>query len=173
MVFATHPGKIDCMKTKWLIIAILCLAGCGSPEPPRLSTEAPLFVGQSLEGQSISLASLRGKVVVIDFWATWCGPCRRKLPELVEFSAKFAGKPVVLLGISADHKVEELRDFLKKTPLPFPIIFDGSNGPIASQYGVEAYPTLYVVDQEGIIRFMDVHGEKLIQVTEELLATTK
>ncbi|MFL5328310.1 MAG: TlpA family protein disulfide reductase [Gemmataceae bacterium] len=159
------------MRYRLVFVLVLCFAGCESPA--ELGRPAPDFSATTLDGQTVSLASLRGKVVVIDFWATWCGPCRRALPELREFVSHFEGKPVVLIGISADHNETALHDFLAVNPLPWPIVFDGDGGPIATRYNVNAYPTVFVIDQNGMIRNRDLHGAKLIEVTEKLLAKAK
>lgn len=114
--------------------------GAGAP--------APSFTGTSLEGETIELADLRGQVVVVDFWATWCPPCVEKLPEMVAMAEEYADEGVQFLGVSADKSESDLRRFLDRNRVNFPIIFEGAS-PILNTYGVSAIPTVVVIDREG------------------------
>lgn len=109
---------------------------------------APSFSGMSLDGEAIDLAELRGRVVVVDFWATWCPPCVEKLPEMVAMAEEYADDGVQFLGVSADSNESDVRRFLDRNPINFPVIFEGAR-PILNAYGVSAIPTVVVIDREG------------------------
>jgi peroxiredoxin len=131
---------------------------------------APDFTAQTVDGQTVHLADLRGKVVVLDFWATWCPPCRAMIPHEREMVKRLAGKPFVLLGISADDDLEDLRRFLAAEGMTWPNIQDGPGGPIGKLYNVAFYPTVYVLDGRGVVRYKHVRDRELEQAVEGLLA---
>ena len=122
---------------------------------PRHAREmfAPDFTITTLDGESVSLEGLRGKIVLIDFWATWCGPCLAATPGLARLNKKFAGEPFVILGISADKSAESWRAFIEDKKLTWPHYLD-SRRMLANRFGVEAYPTYILLDHEGIVRYL-------------------
>ena len=122
-----------------------------------------------MDGQTVHLSDLRGKVVVLDFWATWCGPCRAMIPHERDLVNKLRGKPFAFIGISADHDLTELRRILKAERMTWPNIFDGSHGNLLHQYDIHYFPTIFVLDAAGVIRFKDVRGADLEKAVEELL----
>lgn len=103
---------------------------------------------RSPDGESLELSSLRGKVVLVDVWATWCGPCLRALPGLSRLSES-RPDDLVVIGLSADQDVRALRGFLKRNPLPY---FVAHGDPRSlSLFRAEALPTIYVLDRQGRI----------------------
>jgi thiol-disulfide isomerase/thioredoxin len=111
---------------------------------------APAFDGQILDGSSISLAKYRGKVVLVDFWATWCPPCRKSIPHLIEFQKEYGSKGLVVIGISLDQQGRQVVDpFVKGAGINYPIIVD-SQGRLAIAYGgVQGIPCLFMIDRAG------------------------
>src|SRR5262245_36028272 len=107
---------------------------------------APDFSAQTLDGQTVRLSDLRGKVVVLDFWATWCPPCVAMIPHERELVQKHQGKPFVFLGISADNAAPALQAFARDNRMDWPQVHDGPNGPVQQLYTVEVYPSIYVLD---------------------------
>ncbi len=164
------------------LVLLLALAGIAvliarllfSPEERAGSLSAaemaPDFSAVAVDGKVVHLSALRGKVVVLDFWATWCGPCRDMIPHERELVKKLQGQPFAFIGISADDKVAELRRVITAERITWPNIFDGRDGPIQRQYNVQYYPNIYVLDAAGMIRFKDVRGPKLEQAVQDLLA---
>lgn len=117
---------------------------------------APPFSVTTLDGQRISLDSLAGKVVLIDFWAIWCPPCIEFLPHLREIVQRLRDQPFVIISISLDSDEARWKDFVAKNQMTWPQYRDGSvNGPIATQFGITAIPATFTIDADGVIE--DVH----------------
>jgi cytochrome c biogenesis protein CcmG/thiol:disulfide interchange protein DsbE len=139
-----------------LAIALLgaALAGCDPPfDPPPAAAAtvrepAPEFTLESLDGSQVSLASLRGKPVLVDFWATWCGPCEDTIPVLVEFQRKYTGR-VHVLGVSVDWERDAVAPYAREIGMNYPVLY-GDEG-LAIDYGAPGFPTLYVIDAQGQI----------------------
>jgi thiol-disulfide isomerase/thioredoxin len=113
---------------------------------------APAAESKDLDDKAVSLADLKGKVVVLDFWATWCGPCKGMIPHERELVKKHAGKPFVFVSISADEKAEKVKDFVAKEPMPWTHWFSGPMGEPVKGWNIHGFPTLYIIDTKGVIR---------------------
>jgi len=122
-------------------------------EKPRRAREsfAPALTVTTLQGEQYSLDAMAGKVVVIDFWATWCPPCVESVPELKELLKKYPREKVSLISISADDDEQAWRNFIAKKQMDWPHYRDG-DGAIEEAFGVHAFPTYLVIDGDGIIR---------------------
>lgn len=116
-------------------------------KPLELSFEA-------LDGRKIDLKSLRGKVVLVDFWATWCGPCLQELPNVKKVYEKYNPQGFEIIGISLDENKEALQAFIRKEKIPWPQYFDGKGWKTywARYYGIQAIPAMWLVDKKGIVR---------------------
>jgi thiol-disulfide isomerase/thioredoxin len=122
----------------------------GKPAPPTEGTD--------LTGNKVSLADYRGKVVVLDFWFTGCGPCVAMIPHEREMVKKYSGRPFALISVSADEKPADVTEFLKETPMPWAHWHSGMDTGVAAAWNVRGYPTIYVIDAKGIIRGRIVGG---------------
>jgi len=113
---------------------------------------APAFALTALDGQRITMDGLAGKVVLIDFWATWCGPCREALPHVREIARKFQGQPLVVLSVSLDKDEAKWKDFVAKNAMTWLQYRDGSfDGPIAKLFLVDAIPATFSIDADGVL----------------------
>jgi len=126
---------------------------------------------KSLEGETVDLSKLQGKVVLIDFWATWCGPCRAELPNVKAAYEKLHPKGFEIIGISFDKSKSDLQAFIAKEKMPWQQYFDGLfwDNKIGKKYGIQGIPTMWLVDKKGNLREMEARGH-LEERVEKLLA---
>jgi len=108
---------------------------------------------QSRVGEAVSLSSLKGQVVLINFWATWCGPCRKEMPLLEQIQKKYAPLGFTMLGVNVEEDTRLMEAFLKDVPVTFPILLDPANG-VSKLYNVSAMPSTVIVDRKGNVRFI-------------------
>lgn len=129
-------------------------------------TEAPAFTLNDLEGNPVSLASLRGQYVLLDFWASWCRPCRESMPHLKELYAQYHGKGLEILGISTDSRPADWHQAVSEDATPWIHVLDEQD--VVERYGVHAVPTYFLVNPEGIMVGKIEHDE-LDAVLQRLL----
>jgi peroxiredoxin len=120
--------------------------------PRRVREEYALdFQVTTIKGQTVSSADFRGKVVVLDFWATWCPPCRASVPEIKELTRKYPSDKLVVLSVSADKDDKQWREFIEKKNMDW-LQYRDEDGHVLRAMGVHAFPTYLVIDTEGVIR---------------------
>jgi thiol-disulfide isomerase/thioredoxin len=117
----------------------------------------PLTIkGLTVQGNKFTSEDFKGKVILVDFWATWCGPCRAELPRVKKTYAEFHDKGLELIGVSCDNDGDELKEFLADNPdMPWPQLFDASNPgwhALAKSFGIDGIPTMFLIDKKGVVR---------------------
>jgi thiol-disulfide isomerase/thioredoxin len=124
-------------------------------EDPELARArmAPAFAITTIDGQKVSIDDLQGKVVLIDFWATWCGPCREALPHIKDIAKKFQGQPLVILSVSLDTDEEKWKQFVNNNGMTWLQTRDGGfTGPVSRLFSVAAIPHTFTIDCDGILQ---------------------
>jgi peroxiredoxin len=115
---------------------------------------APDFELRDLAGREVTLASLRGRVVLVDFWASWCEPCAREMPLLQRLHEQYQAQGFTVVGVSIDNDAANIRRFLERHRVTFPILHDPGPRPrVAGAFGLPAMPTSYLIDRNGIVRY--------------------
>jgi len=125
----------------------LAVARAGTPEP------APDFALPAMDGGELRLSELKGQVVMINFWATWCGPCRQEMPLLQQLQVKYEPLGFTLVGINVEPESAGARAWLEKVPVTFPILFDRQNE-VAGRFGVQGMPSSVFIDRTGKVRYV-------------------
>ncbi|MFN7019179.1 MAG: TlpA family protein disulfide reductase [Fimbriimonadales bacterium] len=143
----------------WTILALAALTAIGAhallqQQGLPVGADAPNFRLETLDGKVVELSQLRGKPVFIDFWATWCGPCRRALPHTQKLAEKY-GKDAHILAINLKEDPETVREFLQKHNYTFTVPMD-INGEVATAYRVRGIPHFVLLDAQGKVQFVQI-----------------
>jgi thiol-disulfide isomerase/thioredoxin len=131
---------------------LLCvvLAGAAPAHAVRAGDAAPAFVLPTLQGQTIDLRALKGRVVYVDFWASWCAPCRRSFPWMNDLDARYRRDGLTIVGVNVDKRREDADRFLIDVPANFAIAFD-PQGATPAAFDVKGMPSSYLVDRQGVV----------------------
>ena len=114
------------------------------------AVKPPLAVPQGTTGKNLSLSALKGKVVFLNFWATWCGPCRAEMPSMEVLYGRYKEKGLEIFAVNCGEEQEQVLAFMKNNGLSFPAALD-SDGKVSKSYGIQAIPTSFIIDREGKI----------------------
>ena len=142
-------------------------------KPPLLpGFPAPEFSATDSADEALTLNTLRGEVVVLDFWAGWCGPCVSELPTLRQLGDEFDDRGLVVLGINLDRTAGEFDAAVAEHDIHWRQVYDGSDGPIGSLYRIEGIPMTYLLDADGAIVTRGLRGQQLIDAVADLIDVT-
>ena len=132
----------------------------------------PGFSETDVDGKPLSLADHKGKVVLIDFWATWCPPCRAEIPNVVATYKKYHDQGFDIIGVSLDQEREKLLSYTKQNEMTWPQFFDGQGwgNKLAVKYGIESIPATFLLDGNGVIIAKDLRGEALAPAVAKAVA---
>ncbi len=152
ILLALRPDRLDMMKGNFL-----------NKPAPDFSVQNPTT------SKAITMADYKGQVIVLDFWATWCGPCRKAMPHLDGLSKKWKGKGLIVLGVT-DEDQKTIKEFSAKNKVSYPFVLDTERA-MHRGYMVSALPTLFVIDHEGVVREVFIGGgEKNLTALDESVA---
>lgn len=157
-----------------LLVAVLA-SGCSKKEvPAQEGVAAPDFTLSDLSGKQVQLSSLKGKVVLVNFWATWCPPCREEIPSMVKLNQIMQGKNFQMLAISIDEGGEQaVQEFFRQNGVTLPALLD-NDGSVSRRYGTTGVPETFIVDGKGTIRKKVIGGvewssPEVVRYLEELM----
>jgi len=135
---------------------------------------APVLKAKDWEGKEIDLAEYKGKVLLIDFWATFCGPCIQEIPNLLQCFHKYNAKGFEVISITLDESQEQAESLVKRAKIPWRQVMNGEDdADLTKEYFVPTIPAMYIVNQEGNIAYVDLRGEDLRKALDKLLADPK
>lgn len=154
------------------VLSPFSLTHCTKEKTDLTSTMAPDFTLKTLDGEEITLSKLKGKPILLDFWATWCGPCRESIPHLISLYRTYQDKGAEVIGISMDKEgIEKVKNFVRSMNIPYPITMASSE--VIQKYRVTNLPTTFFIDKEGkihekIVGFNPKIAQRMSTLMEEL-----
>ncbi len=169
MIDVRKITKEGSMRVFMIASVLLALTGFLTPASIAADTPAtaPNFVLKTAEGQTIELKKLEGKVVIVNFWATWCGPCRAEIPGFINVYKKYQSKGLEIIGISLDSDGwDAVKPYVQRAKIPYPIVM--GNGDVADAYGgITAIPVTFILDRKGAIvaRHLGMMSEQALEST--------
>jgi peroxiredoxin len=157
-------------KISHLYIAILLLGIAVSCQAQAVGSTPPDFSAQDINGRAVKLSDLKGKVVLLDFWATWCPPCRVEVPNLLDIFRRFKDKKFVLISVSLDRDLPAARKFIADKEMGWVHIVDREAGnAIAEKYQVEYIPSTFIINRLGKVEASQLRGNELKEKIADLL----
>ena len=146
-------NKLAHYMKSWLGMAAAVIMVTSAVSAGLKQSSAPDFTLKSNAGENIRLSEYRGEVVLINFWASWCGPCRQEMPVLSELHDKYRALGFTVLGVNVEADSSKARKLLKELPVSFPVVFD-CDSVVSKQYDVVAMPSTVLVDRDGNLRYL-------------------
>ncbi len=139
--------------SRFAALAVLLTASVSQAAMPKVGTAAPDFTLKSSSGKNLKLSEHRGQVVMINFWASWCGPCRQELPLLNRLHEQYRKAGFTLLGVNVDDQPQAAQDMARQLGIGFPVLFDNDKL-ISRRYDVDAMPSTLLIDRDGKVRYV-------------------
>ncbi len=168
-----------------MVSGLLLLTNCkpqiaGENEKETASSQKPAtkieyannFTLLDLDKNEVSLSDFQGKIVIINFWATWCPPCRDEIPDFIEINNLYKDKNVQLIGVSIDTDIKALEDFVKDFGINYPTLIDGTIDNIAPGWGIRAIHTTFILNENGVVIHKNIGlmtKDQLVKILEEIL----
>ena len=153
------------------VAAVLCSVHASASV--NVSEQAPDFTLKSLDGQNLRLEEYRGQVVLINFWASWCGPCRQEMPILDQLHKRYEDTGFAVLGVNVEGEIAPAQKIVDKTNVTFPVLIDEGQS-VSQMYDLEAMPSTVVVDRNGVIRYVHMGYKpgdeaKYVEIVKQLI----
>jgi peroxiredoxin len=139
--------------TRFLPVLLISMWIVAPANAASIQGKAPNFTLKSNSGKNVKLSELRGQVVLLNFWASWCGPCRQEMPLLEKLHKRYSALGFTVLGVNVEEDPRKAKTLLKDISVSFPILFDTSNK-VSKQYKVSAMPSTIMIDRDGNMRYL-------------------
>lgn len=143
------------MRSVKMILALCAALAMGAATAQEVGKPAPAFDMPTAGAGNVKLADLKGRIVYVDFWASWCAPCKQSFPWMNEMQAKYGPKGLTIVGVNVDKKREDADKFLATTPAKFTVAYDTA-GQVAQAYQPKGMPTSFLIDANGVVRAVHV-----------------
>ncbi|UCH82680.1 MAG: redoxin domain-containing protein, partial [Candidatus Latescibacterota bacterium] len=172
--YTVFVEKYPHLNPQYLAAAQATLADISVLKKLATGKEPIPFAVSGLDGKRISLDDYKGKVVLLDFWATWCVPCKVEMPNVIKIHNKFHEKGFEIIGISLDSDKNALERYIATNKMSWPQYFDGRGwqNTVAQKYRVRSIPTTYLIDRKGVIRYRSLRGRELEDAVTKLINET-
>ncbi len=167
----SRKACIQCISAVAVVLSlVMVLSGCKGAAGPRIGQVVPDFVLPRLDGKVLKLSNYRGKIVMLNLWATWCPPCIAEMPLLNTIAERYGAKGLSVVGIAGDENADDVRSFVQETPLRFDVLLD-PHGAVGTEYGITGYPETFLIDREGklLVKFVGPLPHPGGQPTPELV----
>ena len=151
----TAPNRRTAARAAQLTLLLAAFLVAGAAAAVGVGDKAPAFALPSASGDTVALEALRGRVVYVDFWASWCGPCRRSFPWMNEMQQKYGASGLTIVGVNVDKRRADAERFLKDIPAAFAVVYDEA-GSTPAAYAVKGMPSSYVIDARGNVAAVEV-----------------
>jgi peroxiredoxin len=139
--------------TRFLPVLLMSMWIVAPANAASIQGKAPNFTLKSNSGKNVKLSELRGQVILLNFWASWCGPCRQEMPLLEKLHKRYSALGFTVLGVNVEEDPRKAKTLLKDISVSFPILFDTSNK-VSKQYKVSAMPSTVMIDRDGNMRYL-------------------
>jgi peroxiredoxin len=136
-----------------IVLSLSLMLGAAAVQGKDMNEPAPDFTLKSRQGDNLRLEDFRGQVVMLNFWASWCGPCRQEMPLMDDIYQQYKDLGFTVLAVNVDENRDEAHRFLDKVPVTYPILYDPESQ-VSEQYNVQAMPTTVMIDRNGNARFV-------------------
>ena len=136
-----------------LVLLASVMLFISAAQAAEVQGKAPDFTLKSSSGKNLKLSEHRGEVVLLNFWASWCGPCRKEMPYLEQIQEKYADYGFTVMGVNVEEDSSKAKKMLKDIPVSFPILYDTTNS-VSKAYKVSAMPTTVIIDRDGNMRYL-------------------
>ena len=148
-----HPSFA--ILTRYIMMLALCIGLTSTASAQAAKNIAPDFTLKSETGKNLKLSELRGKVIMINFWASWCGPCRQEMPVLDQLYKHYRPLDFTVLGVNVEQNPDDAKSLLKDVSVSFPILFDKENK-VSKLYNIKGMPSTVLVDRDGNVRYVHI-----------------